>query len=831
MFGMMRRRFLSRSQIVSLLAIILVPAVLIFAGFQLRLEFKRNAETEARVYDSFVTRSQIQRVFSLLLDSETGQRGFVITGQDEFKKPFEVASEKLGPQFEMLSSLIDQSPEQRADFEKLKRLAEAVQETHRRIVAVKGTGAPSGAADIIASGVGQRPMDQVRAVVDQMILREANTLAIRTHAAHARTQRTKALVSILFVALSALLLTTAFWLWRHARSREKLLNDLRAVSARQQAVFDGAIDGIITLNPSGSIESVNMAAERMFGFSGDELQRRDVSKLVEIGGAADRSFLDRIGASKGALNTGMVRQLTARRRDGQSFPVDVAFGPIELATGTHVVAVLRDVSERHRLDEMKSDFIATVSHELRTPLTSIVGALSLLASNSAGDLPSRAAKLVEIAHRNGQRLVRLINDVLSIQKIESGKFELDFGHVTLKDVAERSIEGISAMAYDLGVSIELIAEDDAPVYADDERLIQVVTNLLSNACRYSTQGGTVTITVRRLRHFVRLSVRDRGPGIPIEFRSSIFSKFSQADDVRSKSGTGLGLIIAREITEMNGGSLWFESEPGDGATFHVDLPLAVSRAGDGTEAPRVLVCEDNPARAESLAQSLDQDGFSVDVARTIEAGIQLASEGDYAAALIDLNLAECNSMELIDALRSHSNTRHLPVILLGGDTTKVGSADGPLVVVDWLAEPMDLERLRAAVATSLATNCGQVLVLHVEDDPDILELARTTLAGVAKVIPAPSLASARIELARARPDIVILDLNLADGSGPDLLADLSDRKGRNIPVVIYSARDISPELAARVDAVLMKSKTSMDGLSLTVRRLIAKQEAIRHAAA
>jgi DNA-binding NtrC family response regulator len=144
---------------------------------------------------------------------------------------------------------------------------------------------------------------------------------------------------------------------------------------------------------------------------------------------------------------------------------------------------------------------------------------------------------------------------------------------------------------------------------------------------------------------------------------------------------------------------------------------------------------------------------------------------------------------------------------------------------------MDPERLRAAVATSLATSCGQALVLHVEDDPDILELARATLAGVAKVIPAPSLARARIELARARPDIVILDLNLADGSGPDLLADLSDKKGRTIPVVIYSARDISPELAARVDAVLLKSKTSMDGLRLTVRRLIAKREAIRLAAA
>jgi PAS domain S-box-containing protein len=571
-----------------------------------------------------------------------------------------------------------------------------------------------------------------------------------------------------------------------------------------------------------------MAAERMFGFSGDELQRRDVSKLVEIGGAADRSFLDRIGASKGALNTGMVRQLTARRRDGQSFPVDVAFGPMELATGTHVVAVVRDVSERHRLDEMKSDFIATVSHELRTPLTSIVGALSLLASNSAGDLPSSAAKLIEIAHRNGQRLVRLINDVLSIQKIESGKLELDFGPVTLKDVAERSVEGISGMAYALGVSLELIAEDDGPVYADDERLIQVVTNLLSNACKYSPRGGTVTITVRRLQHFVRLSVRDRGPGIPIEFRSSIFSKFSQAHDAHSKSGTGLGLIIAREITEMNGGSLWFESEPGDGATFHVDLPLAVSRAGDGTEGPRVLVCEDEPARADSLVQLLDQDGFSVDVARTIEASIQLACQGDYAAALVDFN---CDSKELIQALRSHSDTRHLPVILLSGDATEVNSAGGPLVVVDWLAEPMDPERLRAAVATSLATSCGQALVLHVEDDPDILELARATLAGVAKVIPAPSLARARIELARARPDIVILDLNLADGSGPDLLADLSDKKGRTIPVVIYSARDISPELAARVDAVLLKSKTSMDGLRLTVRRLIAKREAIRLAAA
>lgn len=821
-----RQALLSRSRVPAVVAGVLIPLLLLFVGWELISEFRSNREVRAEVDRSYETRSQIQRVFSLLQDAETGQRGYVITGEERFLEPYDHATDQLDEQMRILAELFDRQSEQAADFARLDVLADRKLASMEKTIDARQTRGAQAGMDIVASGQGKIIMDDVRVVVARMIDVEAAALNEYSRAADARTSRTELMVGALFLALMAAVGATGILTWRYMVTRQAMLADLQATATRQNAIFDGAIDGIITLNPSGSIETVNAAAERMFGYSASELDRRDVSLLVDIATDGDGEFLKRLGASQGALEGGLLRQMEATRKDGQSFPVDVALGAMQLPTGTHVVAVVRDISERRRIEQLKDEFVSTVSHELRTPLTSIAGSLGLLAGGAAGALPEKAARLIQIAQANSQRLVRLINDILDIEKIESGKLRLEMTSLDLRDIASRAIDGVRGYAEELGVELTLAEGEAAPVRGDADRLIQVVTNLLSNASKFSPRGGEVRITVDPETRVARLSVADQGPGIPDAFRSRIFSKFAQADgsDTRAKGGTGLGLAIAREIAERHGGRLWFESAEGEGATFYLDLPLARESVngmeGDG---PRLLIVEDDADAAEILRTMLESDGFAADVATTGREGLSAARTGVYSALLVDLQLPDADGISLIRALRAGADTRDLPVVVVSADTARGLARGRSLEVVDWMEKPFDQARLREAVAAIYERMADRKpSILHVDDDRDILEVTASALSGTAEIIPAESLAAARAVLGRVRPDLVILDLGLPDGSGLELLGDLGDEQGRTVPVIVYSAQEMDGALANRVEAVLTKSRTSLAGLTRTVRRLTNK---------
>ncbi len=245
-----------------------------------------------------------------------------------------------------------------------------------------------------------------------------------------------------------------------------------------------------------------------------------------------------------------------------------------------------DVTERRRIDRMKSEFIATVSHELRTPLTAINGALGLIVGGTAGQLGAKAGRLLKIAHDNVSRLVRLVNDILDIEKIEAGRMEFSIQPIDLKAAVTSALNGLAEFAKSYGVSLKFEDNGLAPkVSADDDRLAQVITNIVSNAVKFSPRGEPVTValTPSDFQDCIRMTVTDSGPGIPEDFRPRLFMKFSQADnsDRRLKGGTGLGLCICKEITERLGGHISFDSVEGAGTSFHVDLPLATANAASG----------------------------------------------------------------------------------------------------------------------------------------------------------------------------------------------------------------------------------------------------------
>jgi PAS domain S-box-containing protein len=350
---------------------------------------------------------------------------------------------------------------------------------------------------------------------------------------------------------------------------------LEASAQHSQAVLDNVIDGIVTIDGNGMVASFNRAAETMFGYPAAAVIGRNVKLLMpEPYHSEHDGYLRNYQHSGVARVIGIGREVEGRRQDGGTFPMELAVTEIARDGQPFYIGLVRDITERKRLEQMKRDFIATVSHELRTPLTSIRGALGLVASGVLAAEPERAAQLIGIAHKNSERLTNLINDLLDMEKIAAGGMRFDMRAQPLMPLIEQSIESMRPYGEPRGVSFNLLARvDDASVCVDAQRLMQVMANLLSNAAKFSPSGGQVEISVTRRDAWLRVAVRDHGGGIPADFHAHIFNKFCQADaaDSRSSGGTGLGLAISKELVEHMHGRIGFESREGDGATFHVDL--------------------------------------------------------------------------------------------------------------------------------------------------------------------------------------------------------------------------------------------------------------------
>ncbi|MDX1634854.1 MAG: PAS domain-containing protein [Marinobacter sp.] len=265
------------------------------------------------------------------------------------------------------------------------------------------------------------------------------------------------------------------------------------------------------------------------------------------------------------------------RRDGSRHPVRLQGLLISGSDGTQMVwSLIEDISQRRRMERLKNEFVSTVSHELRTPLTSISGALSLVAHGSFGALPEQAAKLVNIAHRNSQQLTLLINDLLDIEKLAAGEVTFDRSPQLLATMIDRAVELNQGFADKQRVTLVTEPADPAlRVWVAPLRLVQALSNLVSNAIKFSPAGEQVTLATRVMDSNVRIEVRDHGPGVPTEFRDRIFQRFAQADasSTRQIRGTGLGLAITRELIHRMDGEVGFDSVPGQGSTFWLQLPL------------------------------------------------------------------------------------------------------------------------------------------------------------------------------------------------------------------------------------------------------------------
>lgn len=358
--------------------------------------------------------------------------------------------------------------------------------------------------------------------------------------------------------------------------------------ARMRGILEAAVDGIIAVGESGLIESFNPAAVLMFGYSEYEVLGR--SLLLLFSSKYHDAFESMFGLKSkdpdSLLVMGETMEMEAMRSDGYEFPAEVSISRVRLEKGSIFSVLIRDTTERRKVERMKNEFISTVNHELRTPLTSIHGALGLVLGGAAGEFPPQALELITMAHRNSRQLNNLINDILDIEKIEAGAIQYRFHPVDLAEVVEECVANSRSFAKVHETLIRI--QEPLPralVMGERGRLGQVVMNLLSNAAKFTGEGREVRIGMQVEEDVVRVSVHDQGPGIPEEFHTRVFQKFAQADssDSRRKGGTGLGLSIAKAIVESHGGTIGFDTARHKGTTFYFRLPLHTpgERQSDG----------------------------------------------------------------------------------------------------------------------------------------------------------------------------------------------------------------------------------------------------------
>jgi len=325
------------------------------------------------------------------------------------------------------------------------------------------------------------------------------------------------------------------------------------------------------------VTSFNRAAERIFAYPAGEVLGRNVNMLMPEPYHSEHdgyvSTYLQTGVSK---IIGIGREVVARRKDGQTFPMELSVSQITRNGSRVFIGMVRDITERKRMERMKNEFVATVSHELRTPLTSITGPISLLLGGALGQLPDQARNMLEMAHKNSTRLANLINDLLDMEKIAVGKMDFAIATQQVMPIVEEAVALVSPQAEQSEVNLAVKDRDDqAMVRVDSRRLQQILSNFLSNAIKFSPPQGTVTVRVLTTQDTVRIQVDDQGPGIPADFRDRIFQKFSQADssNSRQKGGTGLGLAIAKELANKMQGQVGFDQKITHGASFFVELPL------------------------------------------------------------------------------------------------------------------------------------------------------------------------------------------------------------------------------------------------------------------
>ncbi|MBX9689052.1 MAG: response regulator [Candidatus Obscuribacterales bacterium] len=614
--------------------------------------------------------------------------------------------------------------------------------------------------------------------------------------------------------------------------------NLRDSEATIRAIFETAADSIFTISEEGTIETANHACEVMFAYQFHQLFGKHVSFLIqrfdEETCCPDTWPQLRERARMRRENALRIEGVGKSRIRG-SFPIEISLSYVDLKGRKLITAIIRDITERREAEKRVSEFYSIVSHELRTPLTSIRGSLGLVEGGVTGELPDETKELVGIARESCDRLIRLINDILDLKKLESGKFEFQKLELSPAELLAMAISYTDGMAREREVRLEIGWTTKKTFLADADRINQVLVNLISNAIKFSPRNSSVELSCTFQDSEVRFAVRDHGKGIPASEQHKLFHKFQQLDasDQRTQEGTGLGLAICKAIVEQHHGKIGVESESGGGSTFWFSLPVAFEDdfAGnaDGEPASLLLVIEESKDISELLGSHLLPAGCRVKhVKNSSEAATVIAQS---LPDLVIFNSVSPNEsdFELQEKLRE-LNVRHgKPVLMLATD----GLKSAP-ILFDWHTSPVKEEQVLDGVRRALdRNNCPAVLV--VEDDFSTRKTLVLQLEshGV-RCIEAADGSEALQMLASESPQLIILDVGLPGMDGFEFVKHLKEGESRLTPVLVYTGRDLSSDerkmLTIGFTRYLTKSKASQEELLQAVDELLQQMHVHKESA-
>jgi PAS domain S-box-containing protein len=592
---------------------------------------------------------------------------------------------------------------------------------------------------------------------------------------------------------------------------------------RFRLVVEASPSAIIVTNAAGQMELVNRQVEKLFGYSRDELLGQQVEMLIP-----DRFRTKHPQLRKNFIGTpstramGAGRDLFARTKSGKDIPIEIGLNPVRTEEGMLVLSSIIDISERkaaearaHEQSEQiaaasryKSEFLANMSHELRTPLNSILILSEQLIANKKGNLSSKQIAHADIIHRSGRDLLNLINDILDLSKIEAGRMSVLVENIVIADFAESVEHAFRPMTEAKGLEFKVDLDQDvvASIQSDHQRIFQIIRNLFSNALKF-TKTGSIRIRFCRPRsgengphakHVLAISVIDTGIGIPSEKHEMIFEAFQQVDGSTSRrfGGTGLGLTISRQLSDLLGGAIDLKSEPGIGSTFTLYLPdrspgekvehpvdqeqtavADVSGTPNGAPTslnqakPIILVVENDGELAHAIAATARDYGLTPRVVRNGAEALHVVESEPPAAIILDLRLPDANGWSLLRELKANPACRRLPVHVISG-------VDHPSILFDglvgYLVKPVaivDMKRAFAELRTQLHEPLKRVLL--VEDNPVECEHYAELIGELGYEVVVST--DGRTALKCCREESfggMVVDLNLPDMSGFELLDTL-----------------------------------------------------------
>jgi PAS domain S-box-containing protein len=624
----------------------------------------------------------------------------------------------------------------------------------------------------------------------------------------------------IFIVVSLAITTIADQLEKSKRELQKSLQAERESQARIRAITDSVNEALLLISLDQRILAVNKIFLELFGVP---IERITGQRLEDTRTLFDQIFAEEDDLYELALTSSadtiqeynrLIQQNWPQRRELQLYSTPVRDEKGFLGR----LFVFRDVTHEREVDRMKTEFVSLVSHELRTPLTSIKGYTELVLDGDAGEINEEVEEYLGIVFNNAERLVALVNDLLDLSRIESGRIQLKLETVDLNEVVQTVIDSMQQKVKEKGQSLSVdIDQQVACVYGDKGKLVQVLTNYLSNAYKYTQEGGDIQIVISRQDNFAHVAVRDNGFGIAPEDQARLFTRFYRVDNsmTREVGGTGLGLSIVRQLIELQGGEIGVESALGEGSTFSFIIPLVAEASKSLEEEPTappalpvaiaemggtILVVEDDPDTAHLIAHRLHKAGYQVQTAHSAEEALAGLEQELPDLITLDIDLPGMQGDELARRLQADALTRDIPLLILS-----VYAGDLANLQFDALAlsKPIDQEELLAAIAQMLHGSHHRS-VLVIDDDSDVRCLLETALENQGLQVATAGDGESGLALASERhPGLVLLDMSIPGMDGFAILRALKENlETADIPVIAMTGSpDLKTTARARVLAL------------------------------